>query len=201
MTTVMITIAGKDQSLDGALDRLVGYPWKTPAIYDYPGPGAPGKVTKEEIKRTRQIHSRISYAEEAYFIAASASAPWVDPSADLADADPSRDGLFGGMSDLYLHFAAEAPKGVYVAKVSKVLHLKLPGLFPLLDSHVQDRYRLEAKALRHIHPELGWRRRTWVASLPPLPEAHTSGHNDHLHGVFAEPSGRANAVSDGRRRR
>lgn len=160
----------------GVFDR---YPRKTPAAFDLLGTGEPGKLTGNEVIRTRKISSRISNAEVSFFIDTGATAPWIDPAADLADADPSArpcdQNLFAAMTDLYWHFAENAPKGVSFAKISKVLHLKLPRLFPILDSHVARSYSPAAKALRTDFPELGWRRRTWVAVRDDLLQARTSG--------------------------
>lgn len=61
------------------------------------------------------------------------------------------------------------------AKISKVLHLKLPHLFPILDSHLARSYAPAAKLLRTGYPQFGWRRRTWIAIRNDLLEACNSG--------------------------
>ena len=43
-TTPSIVIAGEQLGLDEALKRLERYPSRTPAIYDYPGPGDPSVI-------------------------------------------------------------------------------------------------------------------------------------------------------------
>jgi hypothetical protein len=154
------------------------YPRKTPAAFDYVGSGEPGNLTAQEVIRTRKISSRISNKEVAFFVDAGATAPWTEPAADLASAnpDPADEGeLFSEMTDLYWHFAKNAPKGVSFAKISKVLHLKLPHLFPILDSHLARSYAPAAKLLRTDYPHFGWRRRTWIAIRNDLLEARTSG--------------------------
>jgi hypothetical protein len=55
--------------------------------------------------------------------------PCVRADADLADAAPGSS-EFDAMTALYWHFGDGAPKGVNFAKISKVLHLKNPSLFP-----------------------------------------------------------------------
>ena len=105
-----------------------------------------------------------------YFLEASETAPWIRTAADLANADPDRE-LFAAMTDLYWHFAEGSPKGVSFAKISKVLHLKQPSLFPILDSHVARAYA-----------PAGWRRRTWLAVRKDLLAARTSGALDELRG-------------------
>lgn len=66
------------------------------------------------------------------------------------------------------------------AKISKVLHLKLPGLFRILDSHVARCYAPAAKILRRDYPQLGWRRRTWIAVRNDLLEVRASGGLEEL---------------------
>lgn len=76
------------------------------------------------------------------------AAPWDSVAADahLADADPSEpDGLFADAARLYWSFTwPERITGVSVAKVHKILHLKRPGLYPILDERVKSLYRSRA---------------------------------------------------------
>jgi hypothetical protein len=169
-----ISVAGRVRSLGDALGVLERYPRKTPAAFDYPGGGEPERLTAQEVIRTRKISSRISNKEVAYFVDASAAAPWISIGADLADADPEST-LFAEMTDLYWHFAEGSPKGVSFAKISKVLHLKQPNLFPILDSHIARAYAPAARMLRADYPQLGWRRRTWLAVRNDLLAARASG--------------------------
>ncbi|MFK0042415.1 DUF6308 family protein [Paenarthrobacter sp. NPDC090517] len=180
-TDQALTVGGHVRTVEEALGVLEQYPRKTPAAFDYLGPGDVGKLTAQEVIRTRKISSRISNKEVAYFLGASETAPWIWTAADLADADPDGE-LFTAMTDLYWHFAEGAPKGVSFAKISKVLHLKHPSLFPILDSHIAHAYAPVAKMLRKDHPELGWRRRTWLAVRKDLLAARTSGALDELRG-------------------
>lgn len=173
-TEQALTVAGHVRSIKDALGVLEQYPRKTPAAFDYMGAGEPGKLTTHEVVRTRKISSRISNKEVKYFLEASETAPWIGAAADLANAAPDGD-LFAAMTDLYWHFAEGAPKGVSFAKISKVLHLKQPSLFPILDSHVARAYAPAAKMLRKDYPQLGWRRRTWLAVRQDLVAARTSG--------------------------
>lgn len=170
-----ISVAGQTCSLQEALVRLINYPPKTPVAFDFPGSGEPGRLTADEVKRTRKISSRISNAEVEFFVRTAATAPWGDRRADLADADPQHQELFTAMTDLYWHFGENAPKGVSFAKISKVLHIKQPHLYPILDRHIRRSYAPSARALRTHFPELGWRRRTWVAIRNDLVGARSSG--------------------------
>jgi hypothetical protein len=174
-STTGISVAGQTHSLQEALARLINYPRKTPVKFDFPGPGEPGLLTADEVRRTRNVSSRISEAEVDFFVETAATAPWVDPRADLAVADPHHQQLFTEMTDLYWHFGKAAPKGVNFAKISKVLHVKLPHLYPILDRHIRRSYAPSARALRSEFPELRWRRRTWVAIRNDLIGARSSG--------------------------
>lgn len=180
-STVAFTVAGTEFTLDRALERFAGYPRKTPARFDYPPRGDDGTITREEIKRTRYVSSRISHAEGDYFISRAADAPWVLSEADLADADPEvRGGLFDDMSDLYWHFAGEPPSGIGFAKVHKVLHVKYPAVFPLLDSRLWKSYRAPARALAAQHPDLRQSQLRWIAVREDLLAARSSGAIEEL---------------------
>lgn len=159
-----IVIAEETLGLNEALDRLDRYPPRTPAVYDYPGPGAPSAVTPDEIRRTRAVSSRISAVEGDWFIALARSAPWTPSDADLRDADPGESGgLYDSMLHLYSHFAGAAPKGVNTAKVSKVLHLKRPKQFPILDSRLLRIYREAAARAAAAYDSRGNGRMYWAA--------------------------------------
>ncbi|WP_395405939.1 DUF6308 family protein (plasmid) [Arthrobacter sp. UC242_113] len=177
-------MAGHVRTLEEAMAVMQKYPRKTPAAFDYLGAGQPGHLTAQEVIRTRKISSRISNKEVTFFVETAATAPWVNPAADLGNANPDLvavdERLFSEMTDLYWHFAQSAPSGVSFAKISKVLHLKLPHLFPILDSHVARSYAPAAKRLRRDYPQFGWRRRTWIAVRNDLLEARASGALDEL---------------------
>ncbi|GAA1675901.1 hypothetical protein GCM10010977_22060 [Citricoccus zhacaiensis] len=186
VTTAAFTVAGIEYTLDQALDHFAGYPRKTPARFDYPPPGDHGTITPEEIRRTRYISSRISHVEGDYFIARAANAPWITTGANLADADPEvRGGLFDNMSDLYWHFAGTAPRGISFAKVSKVLHLKFPAAFPLLDSRLWKAYRTAARAHAARHPDLRQSQLRWIAVRDDLLTARSSGAIEGLRDALA----------------
>lgn len=174
--TVELTVAGIPYSLDDALARFAGYPKRTPAKFDYPPRGEGRTITSEEIKRTRAVSSRISNAQGEYFIAKSKDAPWLPVDADLAEADPDeRGGLFDEMSNLYWHFAGETPRGIAFAKVHKVLHLKHPAVYPLLDSRLWRAYRGSANSLKAHYPKLRNSQRRWIAVREELLAARASG--------------------------
>jgi len=81
--------------------------------------------------------------------------------ADLADADPAAPaGLFASTAKLYWAFTwPERISGVAVAKVHKIVHLKRPGLYPILDEHIKRLYR---RAAHSRHGDLHRRRTVTV---------------------------------------
>jgi hypothetical protein len=64
-----------------------------------------------------------------------------NPHEDLHRADP---GISGGLYDrlvaFYEHFRSPAPRGIAMAKISKVLHLKRPAAIPILDRKIASTY-------------------------------------------------------------
>ncbi|HUP86797.1 MAG TPA: DUF6308 family protein [Acidimicrobiales bacterium] len=135
-----------------------------------------GTVTAIEsavVRATRRpwMNSRISADEGDWFIERGRSAPWdlVDQDARLIDADASAaGGVYDSATVLWDHFFASAPKRVSVAKVSKVLHLMRPALYPILDSRLAAFYDVAAKdAARDVgkrRPDLAkFKRLQWEA--------------------------------------
>lgn len=140
-----------------ALARYAEALAKTVRLYDAPGPGRPDLLTGEEVARTRVIASRISKAEEEWFIKRSSVAPWsdVDPELRLANLDPeSNRQQYQAAVNLYDHFRSPRRPGVATAKISKVLHLKRPHLVPILDTQLSALYRAAARRQAKAHRNL-----------------------------------------------
>jgi len=138
--------------------------------YDFVGPGSAVAITTEEVVRTRVSRSRISAAEVDWFVARSATcdALWlaVGPGARLADADANVHGdLYDRALALFEHFSEPARVGVSTGKISKVLHLKRPNLFPILDTELRHAYQPRAEeAARRLQPQRpGLRAAYWAA--------------------------------------
>jgi len=154
--------------VDSPIEVLTGYVAKhgrTVREYDGGGVGDPSSIALEDIKRTRVIASRISQVEAEWFVDRGKTAPWdgVPGDARLASADPDeRDGLYDAGVALFDHFRGRP--GVATAKISKILHMKRPGLIPILDSHLLETYRAAASeaARRHANP-WGYERMYWAA--------------------------------------
>jgi hypothetical protein len=163
VTDTQLYVVGEPISIVDALARLSRYPSR-PARYDLPGPGLPDAITNDEIRRTRAVSSRISQVQGEWFINRGCSAPWVPVDADLREADPAAaDGLYDAMLALYAHFESDAPSGVSLAKISKVLHLKRPGLFPILDSRLLRQYAQLARQAAQAYPARRYKRAHWAA--------------------------------------
>jgi Family of unknown function (DUF6308) len=116
------------------------YPPPAPTPPDLPAlrPARPGPPAQPASPRI--INSRLTHSERDQVVGRAACAPWasVQAGADLADADPAAPaGLFASTAKLYWAFTwPERISGVAVAKVHKILHLKRPGLYPILDERI-----------------------------------------------------------------
>ena len=110
-----------------------------------------GQVNLDLIRATRSpwMGSRISAQQAAWFIGRGTTAPWaaIPLDAQLKEADPlAVDGLYVRAAVLWEHFWDARPANVSTAKISKVLYLMRPGLFPILDSYLIRFYRTAARA-------------------------------------------------------
>ena len=138
--------------------------------YDLAGRGDPDTLTIEEIERTRIIRSRISRSQCQWMFeqAQRNEELWraVPSHALLADADPvERGGLYDDACALFESFLHPRQRGIWWGKVSKVLHLKRPGLFPILDRRLRNFYREPARAaaVRYQPARPGVRHAYWAA--------------------------------------
>lgn len=154
---MVLTVAGR--VVPDPMEIWQDYARRTRTLhgYDLAGTGDPAILTASEVKRTRIIASRISRKECVRLVNRAAEAPWafVAVDADLADADPSqRGGLFDQAAALYWHFTTPHEAGLGPAKIHKVLHLKRPSVYPVLDRLIRRLYRAQARA--------------WVSQLPDV---------------------------------
>lgn len=173
---VTVAIADKSLTIEQALAAFGRYRLKTVHRYDLTGLGDPYVITPEEVVRTRAVSSRLSNREAAWMVARSQNAPWPLPDADLADADPSvRHGLYDQMNSCYEHFYSDRPRNVGIGKISKVLHIKRPKLFPILDSEVTACYKSAAGRAAMNYPERGYKVMFWAAIRDDLIANRESG--------------------------
>lgn len=164
-TSAEIVIAGRERSISDCVDELRQYPGRTITRYDLPGPGHPTTLTRDEVARTRSVYSRISEQQLDWFIERATNAPWPPPDADLRRAEPNiRNGLYDQLEAFYRHFENDAPSRVGRSKISKVLHIKRPAAFPILDSKVTDVYVQMAAHAVERYPRLKYQKAAyWVA--------------------------------------
>jgi hypothetical protein len=109
------------------------------------------QINAELVRATRSpwMGSRISAKQAAWFIDRDTTAPWekIPLDAQLKDADSLvADGLYDRSAFLWEHFWDDRPPNVSTAKISKVLYLMRPGLFPILDSYLIMFYRAAARS-------------------------------------------------------
>ena len=108
-------------------------------------------INLDLIRATRSpwMGSRISAKDAAWLIDRGTTAPWaaIPLDARLKKADPlTVDGRYDRAAALWEHFWDARPANVSTAKISKVLYLMRPGLFPILDSYLTRFYRTAARA-------------------------------------------------------
>ncbi|MFI7493000.1 DUF6308 family protein [Micromonospora echinaurantiaca] len=155
------------------VQRILRYVELLPATlrrYDLAGVGDCRRVSHDEVVRTRVIRSRVSDDERDWFVLRAAEGEQllstVPVDAVLRDADP---GVHGGLFDqalaLYQHFEIPRRPRVSDGKISKLLHLKRPHLYPILDSRLRNAYQRAAlaAAARYRHQRPGLRRSYWAA--------------------------------------
>ena len=166
-----VVVAG--HTVTDAAVRLRAYATTYPGTilrYDLgSGPDADlDRLSADDVARTRVINSRIGAGQSAEIVRAGAAiTPLladIPHGAHLRAADPE---VHGGLYDAALAvFNHLLGPGVRSSKVSKVLHLKRPHLFPILDSRLARVYADAAAdaAQRHGVARPGYRRMYWAAT-------------------------------------
>jgi uncharacterized protein DUF6308 len=152
-----VTLIIDGRVIDDPMTIWRGYAGRTRTLnnYDLAGQGNPGILTEGDVARTRIIASRISRDECERLLKRADGAPWdcVSAEADLAAADPARrGGLFDQAAALYWHFTVPHEAGLGPAKIHKVLHVKRPGVYPVLDRLVRRLYRVQARKFTGLIP-------------------------------------------------
>lgn len=106
------------------------------------------RIDQAAIKASRVISSRISEAEGAHLITILDTVDWsgVPRGASLVDADATLEGgLYDEAARVYNYVLSRSERGISHAKVSKLLYLLRPALFPILDSRLRHIYRAVAR--------------------------------------------------------
>jgi hypothetical protein len=142
---VALTIGGHYRiEVKNAVASLMSYPPMTVQYYDQ-GPGShPDTVTPTDIGKLiviEPLQQRVAIG----LLEAGESAPWklVGVQDRLEDAEPGGD-LYERATLLFKYF--DDVPGVSFAIASKLLHLKRPGFYPLLDSVLRKVYDAAAAA-------------------------------------------------------
>ena len=183
---ISVVVADKSLTIEQALAVFRRYSLKTVHRYDLKGLGDPRVITLEEAARTRAVSSRLSNKHAAWFVARSQAAPWPHPDTDLAEADPSeRDGLYDQMNACYEYFHSDRPRDVDIGKISKVLHIKRPRLFPILDTEVRACYKQAARRAARDYPARGHKVMFWAAIRYDLIANRQCGSLAELRDTFA----------------
>ncbi len=91
------------------------------------------------------------------------------------------------MTACYEHFYTNRPRRVAIGKISKVLHIKGPKLFPILDKEVRDYYEAAARRTAKKAPERRFEKTFWAAIRDDLITNRQSGSLAVLRGAFANP--------------
>ena len=133
-----------------AIVQYLGHHGGTVTHYDFRA-ATFNQINPDLIRATRSpwMGSRISAKQAAWLIDRGTTAPWaaIPLDAGLKEADPlAVDGLYDRAAVLWEHFWDARPANVSTAKISKVLYLMRPGLFPILDSYLTRFYRTAARA-------------------------------------------------------
>lgn len=161
-----LTVAGR--TVEDPLGVFVDYAkryGRTLAKYDFSVQADSHSIALPDVTVTRVIASRISAAQAHQIVARAAESRHllqaIPVDARLQDADPAQtDELYDAMTAL--HKSLHGP-GIKDSKVSKVLHLKRPSLYPILDSALSKFYRKAARAAATRYSERGFRIMAWAA--------------------------------------
>jgi hypothetical protein len=118
----------------------VRHHFQTIAVYDlgrgYP-PSPPNAVTATDIQRTRKIGSRIPMTSTTTWVAVGQTATWnLALTAQLGELNGQARAVHLAHAHALYYGFYRARSGMARSVVSKVLHLKRPHFFPILDARV-----------------------------------------------------------------
>jgi len=135
----MLSLAGRlDLAVDDAVDALLTYPAFTLQHYDLGPSSGDNRIGPAEIGRLIVIEPLPQQVALSLLAASSDASWWLVPNdTRIEDADPEGQ-VYWDAARLFAHFD-DLPY-VGTAITSKLLHLKRPGFFPILDSIVRDLY-------------------------------------------------------------
>ena len=165
----MLPIGSLSLSLDRVRALLAGYPRGTVAHYDLGGldrrtRAADDRGSLADLGRMLFLDPQLTGFDAQKLLAMQAPALWaaIAVEADLADADPAQaDGLYDAAVAVYESYTALLE--IASAKATKLLHLKRPALFPIVDAELRGLYDGRARecAARPEHRARGYQRMYW----------------------------------------
>jgi hypothetical protein len=150
---VKIKIASEEWSIDQAAAVCSWYGdavADTLTYYDFAGtdtdPHAHNQVDLTDAGRLVVINARLDADDVPFMIRRGETAPWeaVSFEDDLLDVDWLN--LLDRAEQIYRHFRPNAGPRLGPTRTHKLLHLKRPHVFPIIDSVVRETYRERARA-------------------------------------------------------
>ena len=153
---------GRDETtIESAADWLrQHYPRATVRYYDGGGPSSRNSVELADLGRMVVFAARLSFDQGVHYLERgdSPEAPWPegDPDwrlADLTGTSFLSAPIVDAASKLFEHF--RTARGGNAAQIAKLLHLKWPDFFPVVDSAMRHQYRSTATAILGFPPNRG----------------------------------------------
>ena len=154
--------------VDDLVRRYCGLPWSgnPPEVWAYAYfdavPTSDGSVEPLDVLACAALHPGLSQQDLAWFVEAKdaidGTLARLSESETLETADGKTLDAIEALPELAAHRTSQSNNGVGMSLLSKVLHRKRPGLVPLLDRAISDRYRFVTG-------------RKGVAAWPPLVHA------------------------------
>ncbi len=189
-----IWVAGEPVATETVKKSIRGYAVRG-TIDHYDGVGIPPShsngIVESDLRRTWWVRARIFDAHHAEWIQLGASAPWdlLPAAAHLGDDGDAPD-IITGACTLYDHFWGPQRKA---ARVSKVLHLKRPHFYPVLDAVVWRLYW--PRAIRHLEQTGGHKAAAiWLAVREDLVHPQTQSAIADLRAWAGDEGGAMEAV-------
>ncbi len=136
---------------DDLVRRYCGLPWSggAPEVWAYTYYDAvtttDADIGPVDVLATAALHPGLSQTDLAWFVEAAKEVADVlaalPRSASLTEANQLELGVLENLPALAAHRTGQAPGGVGLSLLSKVLHRKRPRLIPLIDRAITERYR------------------------------------------------------------
>lgn len=148
-----IRLGGDETTVESAVDWLSRcYPKPTVRYYDGGGPSSRNSVELADLGRMVVFAAQLKFDQGVHYLdrGASRDAPWPEGDTDWQLADPAATPFpsaptVDDASKLFEHFRTS--RGGNTAQISKLLHLKWPDFFPVVDRAMRHQYLFAATAI------------------------------------------------------